>query len=188
LTALSFAVAAATNGERALFVTFEEAPNQLIRNASRLGWDVQGLVEKGALHFTHVSPSELDLDRHAFELSERADQLHARLVVIDSISAFDLRQDIGDASAAEFLWALTDYFKRKGISLILTTEAYSFFESASSERRNSYLSDSIILLRLVEADNDMRRMINVLKMRGGQHDSALRELQFTDSGMRVAHA
>jgi circadian clock protein KaiC len=186
LTALSFAVATASASAPALYVTFEEAPNQLIRNASRLGWDVEGLVEKGALQFMHVSPSELDLDRHAFELSERSDEIKAQLVVIDSISALDLRGDDGDVSSAETLWALTDYFKRKGVTLILTTEAYSFFESAIAERRNSYLSDSILLLRLVEERNDVRRMVNVLKMRWSQHDTALRELCFTASGMEVA--
>lgn len=187
LTALSFGVEAARNGMKVLFVTLEEAANQLIRNASTLGWPVDELAERGAIQFLHVSPSEMDIDRQAAAIRQQAEQAGAQLIVIDSISAFDLLPTKGDISTVEYLWAISDYFKRRGTTLIMTTEAYSFFESSgfSGEAKVSYLADSIILLRLVEERGDVRRKINVLKMRGSDHQTTLCDLDISADGMRV---
>jgi circadian clock protein KaiC len=190
LTALSFGVDAAAKGTKVLFVTLEEAANQLIRHSSRLGWPVDDMAEKGTIQFLHVSPSEMDIDRHAVTIRRRVEETGAKLVVIDGISAFDLLPGRGDISTVEYLWAISDYFKRQGITLILTSEGYSFFESAASldDLRKSYIADSIILLRLVEEGEQVRRKINVLKMRGSDHETSLRELQIDARGLRVLDA
>ena len=54
LTALSFAVAAAQQGTPALFISFEESEQQIVRNAARLGWDIAPLIEEGTLVVSHV--------------------------------------------------------------------------------------------------------------------------------------
>jgi circadian clock protein KaiC len=188
LVAFSVCVAAAGAGAPALFVTFEEAPNQLIRNSARLGWPVEDLMSRGLIEFLHVSPSELDIDRHSIELRDRASKMGAKVVVIDGIGVSGLTRADGDAVASEYMWALADYFKRTGTTLILTDEAYSFFESGQSApeaQRRSYLADSIVLLRLREEGNEVRRVISVLKMRGSGHDTSLRELHITEDGIKI---
>lgn len=105
----------------------------------------------------------------------------------ERIGAPHLLPASGDITTVEYLWAISDYFKRRGVTFILTAEAYSFFESSASpdDVRKSYLADSIILLRLVEDGDDVSRKLNVLKMRGSNHETALRELQIDAAGMRV---
>ena len=188
LTALSFAVKAAQTGVRSLVVSFEESPNQLVRNCEDFGWETDRFVREGVLQFQHIAPSELDLDRNAIEIKDAADSLGAKLVVIDSITAFG---DVGlgvESELSAYLWALSDYFKRSGISLIMVSEAYSFFESGASGmgRGASYLADAIILLRLQEEDGTVQRKINVLKMRGSAHAKDLRELRIEQGSISIA--
>ena len=47
------------------------------------------------------------------------------------------------------------------------------------------ITDSIILLRNVEMNGEMRRALTVLKMRGSQHDKDIREFVIDGTGMHV---
>lgn len=176
LVALSFLVEPARSGQPGLLVTFEESANQVIRNLAPFGWELDRLIQHKLLDIFHVSPSELNVDRHAFDIQERADKLGAKVVVIDSISAFEAAvPDL--ARYQSYLWAITDYFKRQGITIILTAEAHGPFEGLEISARNvSFLADNIIFLRYVESGAEVERVIGVLKTRGSGHDRALREL------------
>jgi circadian clock protein KaiC len=125
----------------------------------------------------HVSPAELDIDRHAVEIKAAVEGLKIRLIVIDSVTAFEAVTE-GNA-LRDYIWGLSEHLKRLGVTLVLTTEAYSFFEhnANSFDRRVSYIADSVILLRLVEEGDRMLRKINVLKVRGSDHDRDLHELR-----------
>lgn len=177
LVALSFLVEAARRGVPGLLVSFEESRHQIARNAHAFGWDLEDLIARKLLDIFHVSPSELNIDRHAFDIKDRAEQIGARLVVIDSITAFEAA--VPNLSKYQnYLWAISDHFKRNGITLLLTTElADSPNPLLVSSRRISFVSDSIILLRYVETMGGIKRTIAVLKMRGSSHDKTVRELR-----------
>lgn len=176
LLALSFLVASAHNGTPVLLVSFEESANQIVRNAAAFGWDLTDLIARKLISILHVSPSELNIDRHAFDIQNRATQSGARLVVIDSITAFQAAvPDI--ARYQSYLWAITDYFKRNGVSVVLTTELADSVNSLQvSDRQISFVTDTIILLRYRETANQITRTVTVLKMRGSQHDASIRAL------------
>jgi circadian clock protein KaiC len=179
LVALSFVVATARSGIPVLLVSFEESANQIVRNAAAFGWDLTDLVARRLLNIVHVSPSELNIDRHAADIQAQATQLGAQLVVIDSITAFQAA--VPDASRYQsYLWAITDYFKRNGVTLILTTElADSPNALQVSDRQISFVADTIILLRYLERANEITHTVVVLKMRGSSHDPSVRVLDLT---------
>lgn len=177
LSAMAFAIEAARNGKRSLFVSFEESPEQLARNCEQFGWQLADFIASGMIEVMHVSPSELDIDRHALLIQRRAKERGAAMIVVDSITAFESGlRDVGRLQ--DYLWGIGDYFKRVGVTLILTTEAYSFYETGESLQKHiSYISDCIVLLRLVEVEDEIHRRISVLKMRGSAHDSSIREFR-----------
>lgn len=177
LVALSFLVDAAKRGLPGLMVTFEESPTQIARDAAAFGWNnVDDLIKRKLLDIYHVSPSELNVDRHAFEVRDRADRLGAKLVLLDSISAFEATvPDV--AKYQSYIWAINDYLNCRGVSTIMTAEARGPFESMEvSTRGVSYIADNIIVLRYVEVGSQIKRIVGVLKTRGSHHDSMLREL------------
>ncbi len=175
--ALSFLVAAARQGIPGLYLTFEESPQQLARNVQSLGWDLEDALRRRLIEVLHVAPSELNVDRYAFIVKEHAERLGAQIVAIDSITAFEAA--VPDrARYQSHLWAITDYFKRRGVAVIMTTEvANPFALHQITPRHVSFLADNVILLRYVEAGGEVRRSISVLKTRGSAHDRRIRELE-----------
>ncbi len=49
----------------------------------------------------------------------------------------------------------------------------------------SFLVDSVILLRLVEIESGIRKVLSVVKLRGSDHDKKLREYEITEAGYKV---
>jgi circadian clock protein KaiC len=185
LTALSFLIGGAAQEKPGLLVTFEERPSQLILNAEQLGWDLAGLMQRGMLDILHVSPSELDIDKHAFVIQQRAAKIKARTVVIDTISAINAGLKEG-LKSHDYLWAISDYFKRTGVSIIMTYETLGNSDSVLvGEPMLSFLADCTVHLRLEEHNGYIRRTISVPKMRGTAHDKAIREMIIDSDGLRV---
>ncbi len=176
LLALSFLIEGARRGLPGLLVTFEESPKQMARNVEAFGWGLEDLMRQGLLDIYHVSPSELDIDRHAYVIQERARQLKAKIVAVDSVTAFSAA--VPDrARYQSYLWGINDYFKRQGISIFMTSEVPTPFAALEISAENvSFVSDNVIFVRYVEVADEIKRAVGVLKMRGSRHDHHLREL------------
>jgi len=176
LVALSFLVDGARRGEPGLMVSWEESPAQLMRSAQAFGWNPEELRQDKLLDVLHVSPAQLTIERHAVELIERAQQVGARRIVIDSITA--IAAAVPEvATYRYYLWAITDYCKRWGITVIMTAEADGpVWALKDGTRGLTFVADTIIVLRYVEVEGDLKRAVGVLKMRGSGHDTSLHEL------------
>ncbi|MBA3405292.1 MAG: protein kinase, partial [Gemmatimonadaceae bacterium] len=70
---------------------------------------------------------------------------------------------------------------------ILTTveieDSFTSFEF--SHYTISFLTDDIIRLRYVEIDGQIRKVLAVVKMRGGNHSKDIREYVITDKGLVI---
>ena len=56
--------AACARGERALFFSFEESPDQLVRNMRSIGIDLQRWVDAGLLQVAAVRPTAFGFEEH----------------------------------------------------------------------------------------------------------------------------
>jgi KaiC/GvpD/RAD55 family RecA-like ATPase len=55
---------------------------------------------------------------------------------------------------------------------------------AGTQNQMSYLSDNVLLLT-VEGEERTRRMLRILKTRGSAHDTRVREVEISGSGLSV---
>jgi circadian clock protein KaiC len=62
----------------------------------------------------------------------------------------------------------------------------SFTEFPFSTYSISFLTDDIIRLRYVSIDGQLRKILVIIKMRGGNHSQDIREYEITSQGMVVA--
>jgi len=183
--ALHFAYAGLVAGEAAVYVSFEENPGQLTSSARRLGLDLQPYIDSGQFHLLHVSPIELDVDEHTFIIQKLVREAGALRLVIDSISAFEIGM-ADKIQYTDFIWALSDYFKTCGVSLLLTHELHDWSQASEITRHGiSYLADNLLLLRFLEHGLDVTRYLRVVKMRGSGHVTKMRELRIGDGGMEL---
>lgn len=86
----------------------------------------------------------------------------------------------------ESLYRLIATLTGAGITVLSTVEVEeSFVEFAFSHYLVSFLTDDLIRLRYVEIDGQLRKVVVVIKMRGGNHAKDIREYIITDKGLVV---
>lgn len=185
LISMRFLVEGALTGEPGIFVGFEEDPQLLKNNAASFGWDLEKLEDEGLFRILYTSTNKLDVNENAIAIKNLIEEIGAKRVAIDGINNFRSIL-VDDVTLNEHVYTLSMYLGSKGMTSIFTSEMPELMGSSSiTGNSTSTIMDSIILLRYVEIESEMKKAISVLKMRGSQHDKEIRELIVTDKGIEV---
>jgi len=182
---LHFAMEGVRNGEPAVFVSFQESPSQLAAFASARRWDLEEATKANKLRMLYSSPVELGVDQHASVIKDVVAEVGAKRVVIDGLN--DLEAATQDKTRyKDYVYSLVNFFKARGVSCVMTSEIPDLFGSMSLAGHGiSFVADNVIMLRYAEIASAVTRAISVLKVRGCDHDKALREYEITSGGVRV---
>ena len=174
-------------GEPAVAVVFEETPAEYITGAESFGWEFGRWEREGKLSLVYRGPMDLTTDQITDDVRHAVDRTGARRVVLDSISGFELARAPADRSNfREVLYRLTASLTAEGITVLMTTEIPEVFgELRFSTYDISFVADNIILLRYIEIESELRRVLAVVKMRRSWHDKELRQYQITPAGAVV---
>ncbi len=172
------------NGERCLVFAFEESREQLFRNATGWGIDFAKMEDLGLLKVVCVYPEVMGLEDHLVTMRSAIQEFRPTRVAIDSLSAVERVATV--RGFREFVISLTSYIKHEEIAGLFTSTTPTLLGGTSvTEAHISTITDSIILLRYVEIDGQMRRGMTVLKMRGSAHDKNIREFTIDQLGMHI---
>ena len=170
--------------ERSLLFAFEESKDQLFRNAAAWGMDFKAMEKKERLMVVNRYPHSMAMEDHLVEMTQMIDDFKPNRVAVDSLSALERVSSL--RGFREFVIALTSTLKKKETAGLFTSTSPSLLGGTSvTEKHISTLTDSIILLRYVEAFGSMRRALVVLKMRGSHHDADIREYTIDGEGMHI---
>jgi circadian clock protein KaiC len=181
---LQFLVNGATKfGENGIFVTFEQLPDQLYRDAKSFGWDLRKLEEEGKILVVCTSPKLLvGAEAEPSILEDSIKQIRPKRIVIDSLSHLALIIEHPDLRRRE-VYRLIMYLKSKGLTSMFTSEGSVVLPSTGAGL--SFLADCVIALRLVEIESSMRKALVLLKMRGSDHDKSLTHFEVTSNGIEI---
>jgi circadian clock protein KaiC len=115
-------------------------------------------------------------------------EIHPSRVVIDSLSHISMY--VGERDFRKEMYRLIMFMKTAGLSSMNLWEAPQMTGQSVSITNvgASFLVDCVILLRFVEIQSAMRKAINVVKMRGSDHDKRLREYEIDGRGIHVMSA
>ncbi len=184
LVVTHFLAGGASHGERCLIFAFEESREQLFRNATGWGIDFAKMEQDGLLKVVCVYPEVMGLEDHLVSMREAILNFKPSRVAIDSLSALERVATV--RGFREFVISLTSHIKQEEIAGLFTSTTPTLLGGTSiTEAHISTITDSIILLRYVEIDGQMRRGLTVLKMRGSSHDKNIREFGIDGTGMHV---
>jgi circadian clock protein KaiC len=173
-------------GEPGIYLTFEQLPDQIYRDAENFGWDLRKLEADDKLRVVCTSP-DLLLDPEGEEqiLGETIKELRPRRMVIDSLNHLEMYVPHGDLRKEAY--RILMYLKTRGISPLVIWEAHQGVDSyAVTQAGMSFLIDCMLVLKFVEIDSAMRKALVIMKMRGSDHDKRLRQYEITSHGLRVA--
>jgi len=192
---LQFLVSGASKfGENGIYVSFEQLPQQIYRDAKSFGWDLRKLEEDGKLKVVCTSPA-LVLEREGLALEKKApryflddyvEEIGAQRVVVDPINYLEMA--VRDPMALrQEVYTFTNYLKMNSLTSILTHEIPSIIggELRVSDFGLGFIVDGVILLRFVEVESSVKKALAILKMRGSDHEKSLREFDITGKGIEV---
>lgn len=179
---LQFLDEGARQGKMGLFIGFEESPEELKRNAANIGVDLVGHISNGLIKIIYNNPAWLEKNKHSDEIRRSLGGVER--VVIDTLT--DYETTLVGKEYREFLTTLIMLFKKMGITCILTSETSELMGTTKlASEGTSYVVDGIIMMRYVEIGSEMKRAMNILKLRGTTHARDIKQYEITDRGIVI---
>jgi len=186
IVAANFANAACERGERTLFFSFEESPNQIIRNMRSIGLRLNPFVHRGLLRFHSARPSLYGLEMHLATMFKEIASFKPLVVIVDPITSL---MDVGTSSECRgMVTRLVDYLKAGQVTSLFTSLTQGGHSLQQSEAAMSSLMDSWLLLQDLEGNGERNRVLYVLKARGMAHSNQVREFLISNRGIDLVDA
>ncbi|HEY4241830.1 MAG TPA: ATPase domain-containing protein [Kofleriaceae bacterium] len=184
---LQFIAAGAARGEPGLHVSFAESPRELLAKDRRLGFGVGDAMQRGLLHIIHEAPIEGMLDAVIERVLTTVHDHHIKRLSFDGLHGFRHHAEYPERTRAVY-GALATELKRRGVTSIFTLESPDLVGPQIEIPIDgvSMLAENIVLLRHVELQAQLFRLISILKVRDHDYDSGIREFQITDRGLAIA--
>ena len=187
--ATQFIAAGLRKGEPAVMALFEERPQGYTARADSLGLYFETPLIRGTLEILYLRPLDLSVDEITQEILDAVERVGAKRLVIDSLVGFEMALAPGfRADFRESLYRMIVALTGAGVTILTTVEVEDSFTALQfSHYTVSFLTDDIIRLRYVEIDGQLRKVMVVIKMRGGNHSKDIREYVITNKGVVVIH-
>jgi circadian clock protein KaiC len=182
-------LAASTPQAPGLHFGFYETPERLRSKAASLGYDFAAMEQSGSLQLCWQPTTEGLLDQVGARLLELVAARGSKRVLIDSLGAFS-RLAIDPTRLNAFFRAIAGELRARDVSVMLTWEMRDIFgaEISAPAPDLSSIVDNLMLMRFVELDSQLRRMVSILKVRDSHHDPALHELLIQPQGITLRRA
>lgn len=180
--AMQFLYQGAKNGEPGVFVSLEEQPETLMRNASLFGLDFYDLVRSKnfAIKFFEL----YDFDKFRTNLEEMVDEMKARRVVIASSSMLGLFFE-DKYKFKRALLELGKALRQRNVTSLLISEVPEGSESLSTFGVEEFASDGVIGLHYTKVGNVFMRSLSIRKMRDTIHSMKIHPMQMTGHGVYI---
>jgi circadian clock protein KaiC len=171
-------------GERCLFVTFQDTADHLAEMGSVFGWDIAAACTSGQLVISYVSMGDLDLDVLANVVRANLANSQVRRVAIDSLAELVLADREWDRFPA-YMRSLVGLVRAAGVSLLATSETTGNGITAQSLEGLMFLFDNVIDLHYIEKQSTLGRALNIVKMRNSPHRMTINNVTLTGTGLVV---
>jgi circadian clock protein KaiC len=173
-------------GEKGIYVTFIEGVDKLKRDALKLGWDFEKLMEEKKVRFLDLiqTISEKGAEANLALVVTELEHLGAKRVVIDSLSAMTTYFET-KADARAFIGMLNKFLEKAGCTSLLLVEM-PWGKSEIGSGFEEFLADGLIVLESTIDRFRVRRMLFVPKMRGCNHDLSCYDFFVSNEGIAVS--
>lgn len=184
LMGLHFLAEGARQDQRCLYFGFYESPARVIAQGDGIGLSLSELQSRDLLDVTWHRPFENFLDRVAETLFEQVRRLGIRRLFIDGVEGFARGAMFPERTPA-LLAAISNELRALGVTTLMSLETPLFGPIVTPEELWSAVIENTILLRFVELHSHLHRLVSIVKIRGSDFDSSIREFVIHDQGIRV---
>ena len=179
-----FVHAAAKRADKVMFFAFDESVHTLFKRTRDLGLDFKPFIDSGALTVQQVDPAEIAPGELSNKIVECVEKRGVRMVVLDSLNGYVNAMPNEDFLSLH-LHELLSFLNQRGVVTIMVLAQQGLIGAMGTPVDVSYLADTVILTRFFEARGEVRKAISIIKKRSGAHETAIRELMMTASGIQI---
>jgi circadian clock protein KaiC len=182
-----FTVSSCKRNESTLYLSFEESPDQLMRNMKSIQIKFQPYIKSKLLHIHSSRPSLQGLEMHLLVILRLIEKYKPKTVIIDPISSL---VSIGSIlEVRDMLVRLIDILKLNQINAYFT--ALTTNKEISSKDLTvdavSSLADIWINLENEKMNPSHERSLRIIKCRGMGHEMAVRNFIITGKGIKLVN-
>ena len=189
--------------EPGVFVTFDEAPENIRSDMLRFGWNLPELEKNGLFtivdaasgkagqpsHEENSINDQKDFDKLMIDIIGSCRKIGAKRLVIDSIPAMGF-QYANETIVRQNILRMAYILNRSGLTTLLTTEIPeqsigSGSMSFSKYGVEEYIADGVIVLSFIGSGEASTRTAYIRKMRGTNHSLAVHPLEITEKGIVI---
>jgi len=176
-----FIEAACKRGEHALFVSFDESAEQIMRNLSSVGIQLRAHVKSGLLRLYSARTEGVSAEEHLLKIRSLIREYRPQCMAIDPLTAIAKSGALGAARtvANRLIYMVKD----EDITLFVT--ALSEADGPGGEATDlqiSTIADTWIHLSYLVRSGERNRALTIIKSRGTAHSNQVRELILSSSG------
>ena len=191
LLAMEFLVRGATTyNEPGVFIAFEETEQELIKNVTSLGFDLENLIAEKKILIDHIhlerseieETGEYDLEGLFIRLNHAIDSIGAKRVVLDTIESLFAGLPNPGILRAE-LRRLFRWLKDKKVTAIITGERGD--STLTRQGLEEYVSDCVIVLDHRVTEQTSTRRLRIVKYRGTLHGTNEYPFVIDENGLSV---
>jgi len=180
----SFVERITSQGEKVLYIDFEESWDALLSCMSSPGLKLEPAMDAELMKFLSIMPEAQGVEEHLIQAFMAIKEFEPHHLVVDAISA--CRRMGSKHAAFDYMLRLINHCKQRGITSLLTNLASTRdYGSEISGMDLSSVIDTAIILRNEESGGEYIREMGILKSRGRNHSSAIHPFLITDSGIKV---
>ena len=181
----AFIEAACRRGERCLYVSFDEAADELMRNFSSVNIQLRPHVESGILRIHSAWSHSCSAQEHLTRLKRLIAEHQPRCMAVDPVSA--MAKAGGMMVARSMTDRLLGLTRATGITMYCTSLVNGETpEAEATDLQISTIADTWIHLSYVINAGERNRALSIVKSRGTGHSRQVRELVLDDTGIALA--
>jgi circadian clock protein KaiC len=186
LLSLHFLLEGARSGQRGLLFSLRETRAEIIDRAGSFGLDLAAALRDGTIVFARHSPVDLSADIFVQELDETIRGGDFQRLVLDGI--VELTDAVPEENRRATLVRLLSHLLRaRGITAVVPVPVSQLVGPELELERTplAALAQNLILLRNVEYDGELYRILSILKARDTAFDPTIRRYTITSAGLRL---
>ena len=167
-----------------LYCAFEESTSQIVRNMRSIGLNIEPYIKSGVLKVYSARPTIQNLELHLISIQKIIEEFKPKIIVLDPVT--NLMTEGINSEIRQMLAHFVDFLKSKNVTTLFTAAiTLETIKSNPSDEGISAMMDTWILVRDIEQNSERNRGIYVLKSRGMNHSTQVREFVITDNGISL---
>jgi len=171
----------ATQGEKCLYMTFEESENRLRKHMHDFGWNPEKLEKAGNLVIKRYDPFSITRQVEALLAKAKGELLidvkpvlfpgkfKPDRIILDSLSAIAAAFVGKEESYRIYIEQLFKLFEELNATSFLISESSEIPVKLTSSGVEEFLADGVIVMYNIQRGNVRENAIEVLKLRGAKH-------------------